>query len=660
MNNHKNSQSSPHKPVAPFHHELDCWTWGGWETDRMYRRAGGNRSTLYFGNGEWLNEWRQRLSSDETLDMMREGGITISVTYFYKGFGIAADSSEWPRLREYVAKCHQHGIKVWGYLQGKSLYRETFLAERPEAINWIAKQYDGSDELFGGAYYRVAPCITSAEYLNYMREVMRIGLEEIGLDGMHLDNSYFQHCYCARCKKLFREFLNEQSDLEKQTGLTITQFVEPPPIPRNQEYVSDPLQLLWMEFGVQNRLRFVGMLYRHLKALNPDAVFHTNPGFPRQQAYKLRLLDPSREGAVCDFMCAESSNLPRMENGVLYSQAEAYLYGDACGYRVLNTSWRKSSGGSEPAGTPALFWTGLSEEFSHGAAILGNNWLLRSAGNGPGVLGDNAAWREAHAAGVRFFQGLHRELKLGGRRQWAEAAIFINPDTMTQAFGSDFPAFRALHTHLLASGVPVCFVMDNQPIPDSVSTLLVCQQSCLTEEQMQRIAAFAAAPGHSAWIAGSSGRFDEWNIPRNESHWRAWRNSPGFVNDSGSTLDWSHGAGQPVPPQAAEQIDAFLQSRHWQPQFAAVLPAGVLVNTESTQDGRLLIHLRDQSGSGQTIEGVQLRLGTQLINPAGAKLYRAGNAIETETLGSTRADGETSTFIVPKFNHYALVVIPLA
>lgn len=644
-------------------HELECWTWGGWEPDRMYRRMGGNRHTLYFGNGEWLDEWRIRMSSDETLRLMIECGITISVTHFYKGFGIKADSAEWPRLREYVAKCHQHGIKVWGYLQGKSLYRETFLAERPDSLNWIAKQYNGSDELFGGSYYRVAPCITSPEYLDYMREVMRIGLEDIGLDGLHLDNSYFQHCYCGRCRSMFREFLNEQPDLEKHTGLVSTEFVEPPPIQRNQEYSADPLLLLWMEFGVQNRLRFIGALYRHLKQLKPSAMFHTNPGFPRAQAYKMRLLDPSREGQICDFVCAESSSLPRIENGTLYSQSEAYLYADASGYKVLHTSWRKSSAGNEPAGSPALFWTGLAEEFSHHAAILGNNWLLRPAGDGDRVLGDNIEWREAHAAAVQFFRQLHRELRVGTRRQWAEVAIFINPDTMTQAFGSDYPAFRALHGHLLARGIPVCFVLGDQPIPNSVSTLLVFQQSCLTDAQMERIAEFAAADGRSAWIAGSSGRFDGWNVPRNENRWRAWRDSSGFIADSGNALQWSHDPGQPIPSQAAEYIDEFFNSEHWNPTFQAELPSGVMVNTESTEDGRLLIHLRDQSGGGQPIIGACLHFGAHLLHGATAQLYRTGRLVEAEDLESTPATtpgGAAYSFTLPKFDHYALVVIPSA
>lgn len=658
--------------------ELDCWTWGGWEPDRQYRRKGGSSGASYFGNGEWIPEWRERMVNKDTIQWMADSGISLVLTHFYKGFGMKVDGEEWPRVKEYVQECHAKGIKVWGYMQGQSMYQETFFAENPEGVDWVAKQYDGSDRTWGRAYNRLAPCLTAQGYQDYMLSVVEAGLTELDLDGIHLDNSYSKHCYCSRCRRLFRKFLNAVPDLDQRTGIPDASWVEPPPLPTSLEIVSDPLCQLWIEFGTQNRYRFLDALYRRIKQIKPDAQFHTNPAFPKRPASKLTLgLDPVREGQICDFVCCENDCQPRIEQGRLYSQAEAYLYGDAADYRVLHTAWRKGPHGESPAGTPAGFWTGLAEEFSYHAAILGNNWMLRSVGDGDRVLGDDSEWLSAHAEGVHFFRSLHRDLELGNRKQWAEIGIVINVETLSHAGSTDVPAFRALVSHLLTRGVPFRFILAEQDVPDSVTTLFVCQQSCLPESQLERIRDFAAGSGKSAWIAGESGRYDEWFLPRNASRWQAWRRSPGFIADAGDTLKWAcsartgeligpdvspggtdqFGPGDfSVSPEAVNAIDGFFAARDWQPAFSADLPEWILVNTETTSDGRFLIHLRDQAETGKLISGVRLHLDASQFKDASAKLHTPGSKeLPLTAIAGPREN--TFTLELPDLQHYGLVVL---
>lgn len=647
-------------------HSLDCWTWGGWETDRHYRRMG-TSGTLFFGNGEWIEAWRQRMVSQQTIRMMVDSGVTLVVTHFYKGFGIDADSTEWPRLKKYVKDCQAAGLRVWGYVQGRSLYRETLFAECPEATDWVARKYDGTEQMWGGKYYRLAPCMTAPGYLQYMLRVIETGLTDMGLDGIHLDNSYSQHCYCERCRRLFRDFLNQLPDLEELTGLPCADQVEPPPVIRELGFYADPILLLWLEFGTQKRLEFLRALYAHIKQIKPQAVLHTNPAFPKQPAAKLMLaLDPVREGTVCDFVCAENAELPRVHEGRIFSQVQAYLFAQACGYRVLHTSWCHGPGGSAPIGNSAGFWTGLAEEFSHHSAILGNNWLLRATGDGDAMLADKPGWRECHAEAVHYFRGLHRDLKLGSRQQWAEAGIYINPDTFSQAGKNDLPAFHSLILHLLMRGVPMTFVIAGQPIPPQVKTLFVCQQSCLSDRHMNDIAGFAAMEGRGAWIAGESGRYNEWGRVRNTSGWLAWRQSPGFVADCGKILRWAEckmaGTNYFAPsafnvsPQAVADIDAFLASPHWSPSLWADLPQYSLINTENTPDSRLLVHIRDQSASDKPIAGVRIYLKPQALSCQTVCMHTpkaSSQGLETKL----NDDGDTLEICLPSFRHYALCEI---
>ena len=637
-------------------HQLDCWAFAGWETDRQYRRAGMS-STVYFGNGAWIEQWRRRITSAETVKMLVECGVTIAVAHFYKGYGIQAESAEWPRLREFVGRCHEHGLKVWGYLQGGSLFYEALIEEAPEMMGWVARRYDGTPDTWGGAYYRLSPCLTSEPYREYVRRVIRIGLTEIGLDGIHNDNSYYKHCWCTRCAQRFREWLNRLPDLERRLGLPNADHVQPPPLPERASF-ADPMQIAWMEFGTQQRLAAYRGFYETVKACNPEAAYETNPAFPRQGAFKrLRALDPSREGRICDAVCAENGRLPRTEAGKVFSQAEAYLYADAGAYRVLSTPWVHTRQGSRPAETPALLWTGLAEEFSHHAALLGNNWLLRAAGDHDRILGDNESLRRTHAEAVRFFRELHQTLNLGTRTQWAEVGLLVEPDTLTLR-SLDLLALRAALYWLTLNRIPVKFVYGGQSVPDMVRTLVVCQQSCLPEERLRELTAFARKPDRRVILIGDAGRYDAWRIPRSLSDWHSWRRSKNFIADEGRMLAFSAGkedyAGQVEPsPEAVQVFRRLLDGLARTCHFQAALPGFALLNTELAEDGRLLIHVREQSGSGEAVEGGVIRLGEPLIRGKRCIMHAPGQSPQT-LIENPQGAAEVR---LPDFRHYMLLIV---
>ena len=489
--------------------------------------------------------------------------------------------------------------------------------------------------------------------------VIHIGLTEIGLDGIHNDNSYYMHCYCDRCVRLFRDWLNAMPDLEERTGLPNADHVLPPPIREGQLRFTDPLQIAWMEFGTQNRLKTYRSFDETVKECDPKAPYETNPAFPRRPGFKSRLsIDPAREATICDYVCAENGNLPRVEDGRIFSQAEAYLLADAGGYGVMHTSWVHGSKGSEPAGAPGLLWTGVAEEFSYHAALLGNNWLLRPTGDGGAFLGDNGDLRQAHADAIRFFRSLHRSIKPGQRRQWAELALPIETDTLTLCADTDLTAVRALIYWLLIKRIPVMFVFGGQDVPDCVKTLVVCQQTCLPAKRLEEIVAFAKGDDRQVILAGSSGLCDEWNVARNRSDWLRWRQSPGFVAGSGEPVDWcAEGAASGETVWANERCERemtrLLEAASWSPDFRADLPGSVLVNTEQAEDGRLLIHLREQSGSGDAVNGCRIALGASLAEGRTVTMHSPGR----EPLDLPASDEYPLNLEIPEFRYYALLLV---
>ena len=640
-----------------------CWAWAGWEPERHYRRIG-RSGTAYFGRGAWLDDWRARADSPETLRVLADAGVTALVTWCYKGFGLEIESREWPRLRQFIESAHDLNLQVFGYVQAGSLYRETLLAEQPRAEQWFARRYNGERANWGGQYYRVFPCLGNDDYLAYMERVL-VGALDLGLDGIHMDNSYHPHCWCARCQTDFRAWLEALPDLEERTGLPDARHVEAPPLPSEQDVFSDPLQQLRMEFGVQRRLAALQRFQHRIRQTRADALFLGNPAFPRRPGFKAQLaFDPAREGTTFDAIFAENGNLPGMDGEQYISQVAAYSYGVAGGYRVLSSAWQKGAHGHSPAADAAQIWTQLAEEFSYDAAWLGNNWALRAAGDGDRLLMDDNPQFETFVNALRFFRELEQTADLGRRAPGAEIAVLIAPDTLTFAAQTDAPALAALLQELLGWHLPFRFLFAGQPIPLEVRALLVWQQSCLSDENLAEIRQFADRPDGVVLIAGDSGWLNQSAIPRNASDWSRWLDHPQMhhqplrlEDDALVTASKQHFGTDKIRSSASAHHALSALLAHWNPLWKIMAPPQVLAHAERSGQ-RLLFHLRDQAATGKALAGCCIELDASMRTNGELLMYYPDQK-EATRLELKSAEKGRQTVKLPPFHYYALVEMPL-
>lgn len=644
---------------------LLCWAWAGWEPDRHYRRLG-RSGTSYFGRGHWLDMWRKRSCDSQSLKLLHDSGITHLVTYCYKGFGLELEQQEWPRLQDFVANAHDLGFKVWGYVQGGSIYYETMLLEQPSARDWAGRWHDGQTQTWGGSYFRLTPCLNHPDYLAYMDHVLTTAIEQVGLDGIHMDNNYYRHCWCERCAAGFRDWLGAMPDLDDRVGIPESTHIQPPPIVRDMGQFSDPLHQLWMEYGVRTRLAAMSRFRDAIKQANPDAWFIGNPAFPRRPAFKAYLaIDPSREGGVFDALFAENGNLPRVSGDSYVTQAEAYHYAEAAGYRVLSTAWQRGIHGHTPPTSAPQMWVQMAEEFSYAPALLGNNWALRAAGDGDRLLMDQADHFDAFARALNFFRQLHEQAALQGRKSVAELAVLLHVDTLTLAAHKDEPALRALQQELLRRHLPFRFVFTGQALPAETRAVLVWQQSCLPEQTLDELRAFAKQPGRAVLVAGESGRFDEAFVPRNLSDWKNWLANEGIAaypatgEDFATTATSEQHFGTDITattPACRSAVDHLLAATHWSPTWTIDAPEHVLVHAEQASDGRMLLHCRDQSGAGQAVEGCSIQWRDE-VAPAEVIFYCPvnGQEVQATPLSVKKTVGGRFALTLPAFEHYAML-----
>lgn len=589
---------------------------------------------------------------------MRDAGGTILITRFSKGFGPAVDSRDWDSLRRFVKLAHECDLKVWGYLQGQSLFGEFLFPEKPEAEDWVARAFDGSRRTWGGSYNRFAPCLSSEGYREMTEMLVEHGLSRVGLDGLHLDNSYYAHCYCPRCKELFREWLAARGDLERLTGIERPDFVEPPPLHPDADILPDPLAILWIEFGVRQRLNFLKALRKKIKQTAPHAHFTGNPAFLRSYAPRLTHgYDPALEAEVFDSVCVENGNRPRFAAGVLFTQADKHLMAEAAGLRTWVTSWSpKKDGSYGPPPDAQSLWAGLAEEFSFHHAYLGNNWAFRPLGDAGRLLMDSPQW-DGFQNALRWFRDLDETR--GGEmfRQWGELAVYVDIGALSLCPASDCRVLQAVIEQLLLRRIPFKIALSGQPLPPETRAVLIAGQRALAAQELQRL---AAQPRIELLLLGDCATYDEWMVPRGAANRRRLleagnvRSFPfplaRWIERGAASAKYFRGKTPSFSAEGRAALAEFFDSLAASQSVQITAPAGVLANVEILDESQLWIHIRDLRENAERVESgeVEVKLRAEIPDfPAFSPEWKPGFALA----GSVREG--TTAFRLPTFRHYA-------
>lgn len=379
-----------------------CWAWWGWEPLEHYRRTGGNVGAVD-ASATWLTDWYDRLHSEELVATMAGLGVNLIVTHFFKGFGLAHERDAQQRTRSLVQCAHRHGVRALGYCQSRSLYYEAFLVEQPDAESWVQRDEAGQPRTWSSAYYRWAPCIQSDEFRRYLKRVIRVGLEDIGLDGLHFDNDYAEPCYCSRCTAEFRRWLTARfPDPQEHFGLPSFDQIRPPPT-QSPTWINDPLVQQWVRYRCEALGDYHRDLTAYARGIRPAAILLGNPGHPRSfdAPYRISVWAPT-VGQHLDLMFAENGNFPGMVDGAMISQIRAYKQARALGYRVVSTTWRRGRAGlAELPETAEEISLQIAEAAANGG-VPGTNWALRPLGDGDRMRIDRPELREALARSLRF------------------------------------------------------------------------------------------------------------------------------------------------------------------------------------------------------------------------------------------------------------------
>ncbi len=244
------------------------------------RRRGGQEAN-------YAEEWRADLS-DATVRTLVSQGVNLIIMTLYKGAGLKSEAQDIAAAREFVRVAHQRGLKVGGYVGG-TLFYETLKAEEPESRDW--KQVDE----FGHPIYYVDPsqtfrymaCRNNPGYLGYLEKVVKLGVEDLGMDMIHFDQMMWASapasCHCDHCRKQFREFLKDRYPPKlalQRFGFENVELLDIPPFGSESlrfAEVTNPLMQEWAWFRTWSLAERYKELTNYIHELNPQAAVQGNP-----------------------------------------------------------------------------------------------------------------------------------------------------------------------------------------------------------------------------------------------------------------------------------------------------------------------------------------------------------------------------------------------
>jgi hypothetical protein len=231
---------------------------------------------------------------------------------------------------------------------GGTIAYETFLFEEPAAEDWfVPLDYWGEAATYNKQYFRRRVWFHHPGYKAYMKKVLRLGVQEYGMDMIHFDNignqgkiPIFSHPLAVEA---FRDYLRNKytpERLKERLGFSDPKFVLPPIAPAlgDQEFFYDPLVMEWIDFRCQMLADYVKEMTDYVRSLNKEVATDINIGTLNgdnkawQKSLRLSQLLPNT-----DVYIVEGGNGGRYtEEGLLISNIRDYKIGRTFSNLVLN------------------------------------------------------------------------------------------------------------------------------------------------------------------------------------------------------------------------------------------------------------------------------------------------------------------------------------
>lgn len=490
------------------------WTFGNHEPLTMYRRVGNRTTGGLEGGARWLSGWAADFDV-RAPSRMRELGFNWTHSRFFKGLGWSEERKDFPAVRAFVDNCHSNGVRTLAYIQFATLYHEKFKLEVPDLADWANYSSDGRHVCWHDQYFRWIPCCTSRGFVDYLKRMIRIALEEGKFDGLMMDNVSSQPpCFCARCRKLFREHLATLDDPKDRFGFDSTEGLDAPDCPVRGGEIQDPLVQEWNRWRADRLIDCIRELAACAHEVSPSAVVSGNiTDLRRLNAIGEFCLDVPKLASVFDLIVGQNGNVPACEGGMIVNRIRDLKLAEAIGKPILSLC----DGDAGIAREDERFYLLPILEDAIWGGIVTDRTVLTPASGRDFFDEKLIAARKPILKAVNRF--LEEERTMFEATSYAPVALLYPCDEIDVS-ETNWRGIMSAEEVLLRCHVPYRLLLsrgcEGFSVPEDVEVILVCDQKCLSDQEIDRLTKWAARGGRLV-VTGCSGSHDERNRQRVES-----------------------------------------------------------------------------------------------------------------------------------------------
>lgn len=457
---------------------------GCWDDFPLFQRRLG-------GGPEWYEDLYREQRSERTIKQLKKIGITFAIIHFFKGFGLEAEREHIADAVTLSKRLKENGIRVGLYV-GSTICYETFLLEMPEAEEWFVPDYMGKPVYYDHQTFRKRVYCMHPGYRDYIKRVVRLGIEHLHADCIHFDNTskqaapeIFQYPLAIQD---FRKYLTSKYSpavLKERLEFSDPQHVIAPELDASLHTIDDPLFQEWTDFRCHQLSAYYADMTSFIRSVNPSVAVDNNPsaGMAGRNTIWEQGVDYSRLLRTVDIAWTEEGdNAGVAPNGALISKIRTYKVASIMHKRIFCSTFGA---------------VGAWGHEHHGGGLLQMAESMAYNSQGIGMVGGFHDLQHLPARPQKYIQFFHDNFQIY-RSPESVADIALLYSFSSMAFNNEGPqvSFMLASQMLIQNRLLFDIVFDEHlENLSKYRVLFLANQQCLSDRQIELVREFVMQGG---------------------------------------------------------------------------------------------------------------------------------------------------------------------
>jgi hypothetical protein len=467
--------------------------------------------------GDHFDDEPQRyaeMGDPTNLQRMADAGVRYAMIYFYKGFGLEYEKPSMEQSKRIADQLHKLGIKVGLYVGG-TMFTETLYHEIPKAKNWEQRNQDNHWVPYGQQTWRHYACPNEPAYRDYIKRVLKIGVEDLHADQIVFDNIMLQpepdSCRNPQCIKAFHDYLRKKyptrAAVMRRFGLPNVDWIkvnewDTPDQPDQLAFLNDPVLQEWVRFRCESLANYADDLSEYVKSLNPNVsvLMNIKGVYSWNRYWANAVYHPLFAGHV-DVLSFDTGGYDARldaKTGALVSQIRSYKMA-----RLIGASC------DAPIGDELLAAQHMA--FGYETPVAGY------AG---------APWMDARTATTNilaFFRFYH-DRYYTHTTNVADVAILRNWPSMAYSINATYVPATLMEQVLIQYKIPFDLLFDEEFTNlERYQAVVLAGQECVSDAQVKQLLDYVHRGG-TLVITDNTGQYNEWREQRHKNPFLSARN----------------------------------------------------------------------------------------------------------------------------------------